>query len=126
VAKKGGDNLGFSGHQRVKGCKVVAFCDRNCNVIAPFVSAPGNRNESPMLGDALPKLTRIARAIDLDLRGSGVSLDGVYECRRNRKATFNRGQYRSQMERVADPDQNDPATTSRGLRATACVAQSAQ
>jgi hypothetical protein len=24
----------------------VAFCDRNGNVIAPFVSAPGNQNES--------------------------------------------------------------------------------
>jgi hypothetical protein len=45
AAKKGGDNLGFSGHKKVKGDKVVAFCDRHCNVIAPFVAAPGNRNE---------------------------------------------------------------------------------
>jgi hypothetical protein len=28
AAKKGGDNLGFSGHKKVKGDKVVAFCDR--------------------------------------------------------------------------------------------------
>jgi len=35
AAKKGGDNLGFSGHKKVKGDKVVAFCDRHCNVIAP-------------------------------------------------------------------------------------------
>ena len=48
AAKKGGDNIGFSGHKKVKGDKVVAFCDRNCNVIAPFVSAPGNQNESPL------------------------------------------------------------------------------
>ena len=40
AAKKGGDNIGFSGHKKVKGDKIVAFCDRNCNVIAPFVSAP--------------------------------------------------------------------------------------
>ena len=53
AAKKGGDNLGFSGHKHMKGDKVVAFCDRNCNVIAPFVSAPGNRNESPLLKEAL-------------------------------------------------------------------------
>ena len=91
AAKKGGDNLGFSGHKRVKGCKVVAFCDRHCNVIAPFVSAPGNRNESPMLHEALPRLTRIARAVGFDLRGSIVSLDGVYDCPRNRKALFKRG-----------------------------------
>ena len=57
AAKKGGDNLGYSGHKHLKGCKVVAFCDRECNIIAPFVTAPGNRNESPLLRDALPRLT---------------------------------------------------------------------
>ncbi|CAE6876555.1 hypothetical protein R69746_08813 [Paraburkholderia aspalathi] len=90
AAKKGGDNLGFSGHKKVKGDKVVTFCDRHCNVIAPFVAAPGNRNESPLLREALPQLTRIARAVSLDLRGTIVSLDGAYDCRLNRKAIFNR------------------------------------
>ena len=61
AAKKGGDNIGFNGHKKMKGDKVVAFCDRNCNVIAPFVSAPGNRNESPLLREALPALMHIAR-----------------------------------------------------------------
>jgi hypothetical protein len=75
AAKKGGDNIGFSGHKKVKGDKVVAFCDRNCNVIAPFVSAPGNRNESPLLREALPLVSRIANAVGLDLQGSIVSLD---------------------------------------------------
>jgi hypothetical protein len=74
--------LGYSGHKHLRGDKVVAFCDRRCNVIAPFVSAPGNRNESPLLRDALPKLSHMARAIG--------SLDGVYDCRANRKAIFNR------------------------------------
>ena len=91
AAKKGGDNLGFSGHKKVKGCKIVAICDRNCNVVAPFVAAPGNRNESPLLREALPQLTRIARAVGLDLRGTVMSLDGAYDCRQNRKAIFNRG-----------------------------------
>ena len=91
AAKKGGDNLGYSGHKHLKGDKVVPFCDRNCNVISPFVSAPGNRNESPLLRDALPKLTAMARGIGADLQGTIVSLDGVYDCRRNRKAIFNRG-----------------------------------
>ena len=90
-SKKGGDNLGFSGHKHFKGDKVVAFCDRRCNVIAPFVSAPGNRNESPMLREALPQLSRIAQAVGLALHGAIVSLDGVYDCPRNRKAIFNRG-----------------------------------
>jgi transposase len=91
AAKKGGDNIGFSGHKKVKGDKVVAFCDRHCNVVAPFVSAPGNRNESPLLREALPQLTAIARVVGLDLQGSIVSLDGAYDCRLNRKAIFNRG-----------------------------------
>ncbi|MES2355666.1 MAG: hypothetical protein V4568_14955 [Pseudomonadota bacterium] len=76
----------------MKGDKVVAFCDRNCHVIAPFVSAPGDRNESPLFREAaLPELARIAQAISLDLQGTIVSLDGVYDCRPNRKAIFNRG-----------------------------------
>jgi len=91
AAKKGGDNIGFNGHKKLKGDKVVAFCDRNCNVIAPFVSAPGNRNESPLLREALPEVVGIAHAVGLDLQGGIVSLDGVYDCRANRKAIFNRG-----------------------------------
>jgi transposase len=91
AAKKGGDNIGFNGHKKMKGDKVVAFCDRNCNVIAPFISAPGNRNESPLLREALPEVMRIARQVGLDLQGSIVSLDSVYDGRLNRKAIFNRG-----------------------------------
>jgi len=91
AAKKGGDNLGFSGHKHCKGDKVVAFCDRNCNVIAPFIVAPGNRNESPLLKQALPQLTDIAQVVGLELKGSIISLDGVYDSRSNRKAIFNRG-----------------------------------
>lgn len=90
VAKKGGDNLGFSGHKHLKGDKVVPFCDRHCHVISPFVSAPGNRNESPLLKEALPQVTRIAKQVGLDLNKTIVSLDGVYDSRANRKAIFNR------------------------------------
>ena len=81
----------MSGHTHLTGDKVVTFCDRRCNVIAPFVSAPGNRNESPLLSEALPRLSHIARAIGMDLQGATVSLDGGYDCQVNRKATFNRG-----------------------------------
>lgn len=90
AAKKGGDNLGFNGHKHMKGDKVVALCDRNCNVIAPFVTAPGNRNESPLLKAALPQVTQIAKTVGLDLNKTIVSLDGVYDSRSNRKAIFNR------------------------------------
>ena len=111
AAKKGGDNIGFSGHKKIKGDKVVAFCDRHCNVIAPFVSAPGNRNESPLLRDALPQVTRIARAVGFSLHGSVVSLDGVYDCRVNRKAIFNRG-----MTPNINPNTRGRKTTKRGRK----------
>jgi transposase len=111
AAKKGGDNIGFSGHKKIKGDKVVAFCDRNCNVIAPFVSAPGNRNESPLLRDALPGVSRIARAVGFSLRGSIVSLDGVYDCRLNRKAIFNRG-----MTPNINPNPRGRKTNKRGRK----------
>jgi transposase len=91
VAKKGGDNLGFSGHKHLKGDKVVAVCDRNCNIIAPFIAASGNRNESPLLKEALPQVTRIAKTVGLDLNQTIFSLDGVYDSQSNRKAIFNRG-----------------------------------
>ena len=90
-AKKGGDNLGYSGHKHLKGDKVVAFCDRNCNVIAPFIAASGNRNESPLLKEALPQVTSIAHKVGLDLNRAIVSLDGVYDSRANRRAICNRG-----------------------------------
>jgi hypothetical protein len=44
-----------------------------------------------LLRDALPEVTRIARVVGMDLQGSIVSLDGVYDFRPNRKAIFNRG-----------------------------------
>jgi hypothetical protein len=94
----------------VTGDKVVAF-DRNCIVIAPFVSAPGNRNESPLLREALPKLRRIARAVGFDLHGSIVSLDGVYDCRPNRKAIFNQG-----MIPNINPNSRGRKTAKRGRK----------
>ena len=111
AAKKGGDNLGFSGHKKVTGDKVVAFCDRHCNVIAPFVAAPGNRNESPMLRETLPQVMDIARAAGFSLRGTVVSLDGAYDCRTNRKAIFNRG-----MTPNINPNPRGRKTIKRGRK----------
>lgn len=91
VAKKGGDNLGYSGHKHMKGDKVVPFCDRNCNVIAPFIAAPGNSNECPLLLSALDKLKNSSKMAGFDLKGSVASLDSAYDSRKNRKKIFNMG-----------------------------------
>jgi hypothetical protein len=53
AAKKGGDNIGFNGHKRIKGDKVVPLWDRDCNVVSPFVAALDNRNESRDMGRLL-------------------------------------------------------------------------
>ena len=67
------------------------MCDRNCNVIAPFVKAPGNSNETVLLKGGIEQLVSIAKSIGLKLAGSVMSLDGVYNCRGNRKTIFNFG-----------------------------------
>ena len=90
-AKKGGDTIGYSGHKKMKGDKVVAFCDRNCNVIAPFVSAPANKNESSLLTEALKSLKSTMKSIGANILNAVISLDGIYDCRKNRKAIFNSG-----------------------------------
>jgi hypothetical protein len=59
--------------QLVAGFSRRAFYDRNCNVIAPFVAAPGNGNESPLLREALPLVTPIAREIGMSLQRTGLS-----------------------------------------------------
>ncbi len=75
----------------MKGDKVVAIYDRNCNVIAPMVFAPGNKNESPLIREAMGPLKRIAKAVGFNLKGSTMSLDGVFDCRPNRRKIFNAG-----------------------------------
>jgi len=89
VAKAGGDNTGRNGHKHHKGDKVVAFCDRNRNIIAPFITAPGNANEIKLLPDALKPLNKIAKALGFNLGGTIVSLDAGYDSRANRKEIFN-------------------------------------
>ncbi len=39
----------------------------------------------------VPELMRISREVGMDLQGTVVSLDGIYDCQANRKAIFNRG-----------------------------------
>lgn len=43
AAKKGADNPGFSGHERLKGDRVVTLCDRRCDILAPLIAAPGKQ-----------------------------------------------------------------------------------
>jgi transposase len=89
VAKKGGDIIGYSGHKHQKGEKIVAIVDRYANIIAPFVVAPANKNESILFPSAFQGLKTIAKFVGIDLQGSVMSLDSAYDSRENRKIIFN-------------------------------------
>lgn len=91
MAKKGGDCLGLSGHKHMKGEKVVAIVDRNCNVLSPMIIAPGNRHESPLFGKAFEFLKDIFKRMGRSLKESIASLDSAYDSFKNRKKIFNAG-----------------------------------
>ena len=91
AAKKGGDNLGYSGHKHFKGEKVVTIVDRNVNIIAPFTTAPGNQHESPLFSNAFHHLKMIVNKLKTDLKGCIMSLDSAYDSFQNRKTIFNSG-----------------------------------
>jgi len=95
----------------MKGDKVVAICDRNCNIIAPMVFAPGNKNESPLIREAMGPLKLIAKAVGFNLEGSTMSLDGVYDCRVNRKKIFNAG-----MKPNINPNKRNRKKNKRGRK----------
>ena len=75
----------------MKGDNLVAFCARHCNVIAPLVTALGNRHESPLLSEALSNVTLIAQTVGLELSDPTGSWDFADDSRGNRKAIVNRG-----------------------------------
>ena len=91
IAKKGGDNIGYSGHKHLRGDKIVAFCDRLCNVIAPFVTAPGNRHESKIFPDSFAHLKRITKKVGIPLKECVASLDSAYDNRTTRRKILNAG-----------------------------------
>lgn len=111
MCKKRGDNIGYNGHKHFKGDKVVALCDRKCNVISPMIFAPGNKNESPLIREAISPLKRFVKSVGISILGSIMSLDGVYDCRANRKKIFNAG-----MIPNINPNKRNRKKTKRGRK----------
>ena len=95
----------------MKGNKIVALCDRNCNIISPMIFAPGNKNESPLIREAMGPLKRIAKTVGFNIEGSTMSLDGVYDCRENRKKIFNAG-----MKPNINPNKRNRKKNKRGRK----------
>ena len=68
----------------------MVVSERNVNVIAPFIEAPGNRNEAILLNPCLKKMKAMADKAGLKLDGIIMSLDSIHNSKSNRKAIFNR------------------------------------
>jgi transposase len=91
VAKKGGDGIGYCGHKRQKGEKILAIVENNGFVLAPLPVAPVDEADTVLLPEGLNALKRVARLTDLKIGGSYLNLDGGFDSRHNRKAIFNAG-----------------------------------
>ncbi len=76
-----------------------------------MVFAPGNKNESPLIRKAMGPLKRIAKTVGFTLVGSIMSLDGVYDCRANRKKIFNAG-----MKPNINPNKRNRKKSKRGRK----------
>ena len=56
----------------------MVVCDRNMNVITPFIEPPGNPNEAILLNPCLKKMKAMADKVGLKLDGIIMSLDRLY------------------------------------------------
>ena len=90
---------------------MVALCDSNCNIIAPMIFAPGNRNESPLIRKAIDPHKNMAKSVGFNIKGSIMSLDGVYDCRENRKKIFN-----ADMTPNINPNKRNRKKSKRGRK----------
>jgi len=89
AAKKGGDNLGFSGHKHFK-IKLLPSAIATA-MSSPLYSSPWQSKRITAVEGSTATSDPHCQAGRLDLNKTIVSLDGVYDSRANRKAIFNRG-----------------------------------
>ena len=91
AAKKGGNKIGFDGHKKVKGEEVLAMTDRNGFVLVPAPTEAANCDERSLLPEALDNLKAVSKMAGFSVKGSILSLDGLYGFPSIRKLIFNRG-----------------------------------
>ena len=74
-----------------------------------MIFASGNKNESHLIREAMGPLKSMAQAVGFNIKGSTMSLDGVYDCRENRKKIFNAG-----MKPNINPNKRNRMKSKRG------------
>jgi transposase len=65
--------------------------DNQGYVLAPVPVAPVNETDMVLFPEGLKALKKVAKEVDLDLRGAYLNLDGGFDSARNRKCMFNAG-----------------------------------
>jgi transposase len=90
-AKKGGEMVAYNGHKKIKGEAILPVVDRNVNVLSPYITAPANRNESPLFKQVIDNFKIICEKTGLVIKGSIFSWDASINCPKNRKFIFNAG-----------------------------------
>ena len=93
----------------------MAICDRNNNIIAPLIFAPGNRNDCVLLRPSMIGLKKTAKACGISLKGSTMSLDGVFDSKENRKCIYNSG-----MKPNIPENKRNRKKTKRGRKRNFC------
>ena len=65
--------------------------DNHGYVLAPLPGAPVNETDIVLFPEGLKALKKVAKEVDLDLRGAYLNLDGGFDSAHNRKCIFNAG-----------------------------------
>ncbi len=67
VAKKGGDGIGYSGHQHQKGEKTMTIVDNNGYILSPMTVNSVNRPDTILLPGSLNHLSQLKKNIGFEL-----------------------------------------------------------
>jgi transposase len=85
IAKKGGDGIGYSGHQHQKGEKTMAIVENNGYILSPMTVDSVNRHDTSLLPESLNHLSKLKKNIGLALKGTVFHRDSGFDSLANRK-----------------------------------------
>ena len=80
-----------TGYKHQKGEKIIAITENQGYVLAPVPVAPVNETDMVLLPEGLQAPKKVAKEVDLDLKGAYLNLDGGFDSAHNRKCIFNAG-----------------------------------
>lgn len=82
--KKGGDDIGYSGHKHQKGEKELTIVDNKGFVICPLTVKPVNEHDSVLLPETVEHFVTFTKHIRLYVRGSFLTLDTGFDSEVNK------------------------------------------